>query len=102
MKDIEAKTCTRIHFKDELSTDTFRILDITGAREDVKFAEILIYQSISNFSSQDKFVIEVPTMYIGNIIGRDGEVVRHLETRSGCKIDVERRPIIESNILHVI
>ena len=30
------------------------------------------------------------------MIGRDGEVVRHLEARSGCKIDVEKRPLVES------
>ena len=61
LKEVEAKTSTRIHFKDELETDTFRVLSITGQQEDVKFAEILIYQVMSNFSSPDKFVIEVPT-----------------------------------------
>ena len=96
LKEIEVKTNTRIHFKDELETDDFRLLDISGLPEDVKFAEVLIYQIIANYPAQDRLVIDIPTAYIGNVIGRDGDVVRSLEARSGCKIDVERRPVVES------
>ena len=68
LKEIESKTSTRIHFKDELETDTMRVLSITGQQEDVKFAEILIYQVMSNVPSRDKFVIDVPTKVIDHFL----------------------------------
>ena len=68
LKEIEGKTSTRIHFKDELESDTLRVLSITGQPEDVKFAEVLIYQMMSNVPSRDKFVMNVPTMVFFNIL----------------------------------
>ena len=96
LKEIEVKTNTRIHFKDEPATEDFRLLDISGLPEDVKFAEVLIYQIIANFPAQDRCIIDVPTAYIGNVIGRDGDVVRSLELKTGCKIDIERRSAVET------
>ena len=96
VKEVEAKTNTRMHFKDELGTEEFRILDISGSPEDVKFAEVLIYQIIANYPDQDRCIMDIPTAYIGNVIGRDGDVVRGLEAQTGSKIDVERRPEVET------
>lgn len=44
LKEIQKKTNTRIHMKDELATDTIRVASITGLPDDAKLAEILIYQ----------------------------------------------------------
>ena len=43
-QEIQKKTNTRIHMKDELATDTIRVASITGLPDDAKLAEILIYQ----------------------------------------------------------
>ena len=36
------------------------------------------------------FETSIPSMYIGAIIGRNGETVRALQDTSGCRIDIER------------
>ena len=40
IKEIQAKTDTRINFKDELETETHRVAGIRGLSEDVSYAEV--------------------------------------------------------------
>ena len=45
-REIQNRTNTRIHFKDELSTEEYHFLSIEGNPGDIKMAEILINQII--------------------------------------------------------
>ena len=45
-REIQNRTNTRIHFKDELSTEEYHFLSIEGNPSDIKLAEILINQII--------------------------------------------------------
>lgn len=40
IKEIQARTDTRINFKDELETETHRVAGIRGLSEDVAYAEV--------------------------------------------------------------
>ena len=97
-----------------------RFASISGSPDDVKLAEILIYQMIANQPKLEQMDIFVRAIYIGKtgftkavqctrsrfllvkwililsfhiigrIIGRNGEVIRSIQDRSRCKIKVER------------
>ena len=105
-REIQAKTETRIYFKDELETDEFRVACIRyqiyiwyafiknfiyrGLPDDAQKAEILIQQTISQQPRVDSLILYVPGRAVGRIIGRGGETVRELQKVSRCKIDVDR------------
>ena len=76
--------------KDELSTDDYRIAAISGNPDDVKLAEILIYQIIANQPKLETMEMLVRAVFIGRIIGKNGETIRSIQDRSRCKIKVER------------
>ena len=82
-------------FQDEKATNENRYLAITGQPEDVKLAEIMIYQTMANQPFQETFEMNVPSIYVGAIIGRNGDTVRSIEDRSGCRINVQRLPPAE-------
>ena len=90
IKEIQSRSNTRIHFKDELATNDYRFIAVIGLPDDVKLAEILIHQIIANQPSTENFVMHIPSTFIGPIIGRNGESIRSLQDRSGCHIDIER------------
>ncbi|CAB4070091.1 TDRKH [Lepeophtheirus salmonis] len=48
IQEIEFKTSTKMHFKDELETESHRVLTIRGSQENIELAEILIRQTILN------------------------------------------------------
>ena len=75
--------------KDELSTDDYRIAAISGNPDDVKLAEILIYQIIANQPKLETMEMLVRAVFIGRIIGKNGETIRSIQDRSRCKIKVE-------------
>ena len=90
IKEIQRKTNTRIHFKDELATDSVRVCIINGQPDEAQLAEILIHQTIANQPRVETLVLMVPCNAMGCIIGRNGENIRHMQTYSKCKIEVER------------
>lgn len=92
IKEVQSRSNTRIHFKDECATEEYRYISVSGIPEDVKLAEILIHQIIANQPGSEKMVIKIPSHFCGAIIGKNGENVRALQDKSGCKIDIERRP----------
>jgi len=91
IKEIQKKTNTRIHMKDELATDTIRVASITGLPDDAKLAEILIYQVIANQPKLETVEIHVRAIFIGRIIGKNGETIHSIQDRSRCKIKIESR-----------
>jgi len=90
IRDIQAKTDTRINFKDELETDTHRVACIRGLPDDAQMAEILIHQTIASQPRLETLELFVPNRSIGRIIGRNGDTIRALQRNARCKIDVER------------
>lgn len=93
IKEIQAKTDTRINFKDELETETHRVAGIRGLPADVSYAEILIHQTIANQPRLERVTMYVPVSSVGRIIGRQGDNIRVIQTVSGCKVDVERAEV---------
>ena len=65
-------------------------MSINGLPDDVKLAEILVHQIIANVPTEESFVLYIPSSFVGPIIGRNGENIRSLQDRSGCRIDIER------------
>ena len=90
IKEIQRKTNTRIHFKDELETDTLRVCTINGQPDEAQLAEILIHQTIANQPRVETLVLMIPCRAMGCIIGRNGENIRGMQSYSKCKIEVEK------------
>ena len=89
IREIERKTDTKIHFKDELSTEEERVISICGAFEDIQLAEILIRQCIANQPRLETLQLHVPDAAVGRIIGSGGESIGKMQNIAKCKIDVE-------------
>ena len=49
---------------------------------------------MANQPSEETYVLYIPSTYVGPIIGRNGENIRSLQDRSGCRIDIERLVIM--------
>ena len=92
IKEIQAKTETRINFRDELETDTHRVATVRGLAEDVQMAEVLIYQTISAQQRLETLTLTVPSGACGRIIGRQGDTIKDIQRISGCRVDVSRDP----------
>ena len=90
IKEIQRRTNTRIHFKDELQTDNVRVCTIHGQPDEAQLAEILIHQTIANQPRVENLTLMIPSKAMGAIIGRNGENIRGMQSYSKCKIDVER------------
>jgi len=90
IREIQAKTETRIHFRDELETEEFRVACIRGLPDDAQLAEILIHQTISQQPRVETLTMYVPGRAVGRIIGRGGENVKETQRVSRCKVDIDR------------
>ena len=90
IREIQTRTETKIHFRDELETDSHRVCCVRGLAEDVQMAEILIQQTISQQPRLESLVMTVPSGCCGRIIGRQGDTIRDIQRISGAKVDVER------------
>jgi len=90
IREIQAKTETRIHFKDELETEEFRVACVRGLPDDAQLAEILIHQTISQQPRVEILTMYVPGRAVGRIIGRGGENVKEIQRVSRCKVDIDR------------
>ena len=90
IREIQARTETKINFRDELETDSHRVCCVRGLAEDVQMAEILIQQTISQQPRLESLVMTVPSGCCGRIIGRQGDTIRDIQRISGAKVDVER------------
>ncbi|XP_069692009.1 tudor and KH domain-containing protein homolog [Periplaneta americana] len=89
IKDIQEKTDTRIHFKDELETDQHRVCIIRGTPEGAQLAESLIHDIMLNQPLIETLEMFVPQQACGRIIGRNGENIRSVSRASNAKIIIE-------------
>ena len=90
IREIQQRTQTRIHFKDERETETERVLVIHGNPQQAQLAEILIHQTIGNQPKLETLVLNVPGYSVGFIIGTRGDTIRDIQFTSQCKIEVEK------------
>ena len=90
-REIQAKTETRINFRDELETETHRVCCIRGLAEDVQLAEILIQQTIAQQPRLESLTMSVPSGCVGRIIGRQGDNIRDIQRISEARVDVDRQ-----------
>jgi len=90
IKEVQAKTDTRINFRDEVAGELYRVCLVRGSPADCQMAEILIQQMLARQARPEVVELAVPTRAVGRIIGRAGETVRSIQRLSGAKVDVER------------
>ncbi|CAB4070092.1 TDRKH [Lepeophtheirus salmonis] len=69
IQEIEFKTSTKMHFKDELETESHRVLTIRGSQENIELAEILIRQTILNQPTILVSTMKIPGKTAGVVLG---------------------------------
>ncbi|XP_068980197.1 tudor and KH domain-containing protein homolog [Bombus flavifrons] len=89
IKDIQNKTGTVVHFKEDNIECPERICVIKGSYESVYLAENMIKSIINNQPIIESYVLSVPQKACGKIIGRGGDVIHHIQTISGAKVTIE-------------
>nr|CAD7460149.1 unnamed protein product [Timema tahoe] len=89
IKSIQDQTNTKIHFKDELETDEFRVCVIRGTADSAQVAEFMIRDLILNQPLIETVEIKIPQRAVGRIIGKGGETIRSISRASNAKITVE-------------
>ncbi|XP_050486216.1 tudor and KH domain-containing protein homolog [Bombus huntii] len=103
IKDIQNKTGTLVHFKEDNIECPERICVIKGSYESVYLAENMIKSIIHNQPIIESYVLPVPQKACGRIIGRGGDVIHHIQTVSGAKVTIESafvasEPFVERKI----
>ncbi|CAD1478887.1 unnamed protein product, partial [Heterotrigona itama] len=89
IKDIQNKTGTQIHFKEENFECADRICIIKGSYETVHLAEEMIKSVIQNQPIIETYEMFIPQKACGRIIGKGGEIVQQMQAISGAKIVIE-------------
>lgn len=89
IKDVQNKTGTQIHFKEENIECADRICIIKGGYEAVHLAEEMIKSIIENQPIIETYEMFIPQKACGKIIGKGGEIIQQMQTSSGAKIVIE-------------
>ncbi|XP_076655250.1 tudor and KH domain containing protein papi isoform X2 [Halictus rubicundus] len=89
IKDVQNKTGTQIHFKEDNLECPERICIIRGPYENTQLAQELIKSIIANQPIIETYETYVPHKACARIIGRGGESVQQIQTISGAKVIVE-------------
>lgn len=89
IKDIQNKTGTQIHFKEDNIDCPDRICIIKGSYESVHLAEEMIKSIIQNQPIIETYEMYVPQRACGRIIGRGGEVIHQIQATSSAKVIIE-------------
>lgn len=93
IKEIQAKSDTKINFKDEKVTDEYKVCVIRGTAEAAQYAESLIHEKIVSQPLIETYEMSVPIQAIGRIIGKNGENIRAISRNSNAKIIVENTTV---------
>lgn len=89
IKDVQNKTGTQIHFKEDNLECPERICVIRGPYENTQLAQELIKSIIANQPIIETYETYVPHKACARIIGRGGESVQQIQTISGAKVIIE-------------
>lgn len=98
IKAIQQESHTRISFKDE-DDSKLRICVIRGNRDACIHAKSLIKEFITSQPVLIDDEICVPQNIVGKIIGRCGESIREISTRSGAKVNVSNNKAAVNRII---
>ncbi|XP_012134855.1 tudor and KH domain containing protein papi isoform X2 [Megachile rotundata] len=89
IKDVQNKTGTQIHFKEDNIECPDRVCLIKGSHEATQLAERMIKSIIENQPIIETYEIYVPHNACRRIIGKGGEVIHQIQSTSSAKITVE-------------
>lgn len=85
IRDIERVSGTKICFKEQTTSDNYRICFIRGAKDKCAIAEKLITELVENQPVIETKDLWVPQVSVGRIIGRCGERIHYISELSGAK-----------------
>lgn len=102
INEIRGRTHTKIFFKDEQETEQYCVAAITGLPDDVKLAEIMIFQTMANQPMHEVFEFLVDNHYVGRIIGRGGQMVSSIQNRTGCNINISDGPVNQGKYFDIL
>ncbi|CAL1539566.1 unnamed protein product [Lymnaea stagnalis] len=96
IKLIQKKTGARLHFKDRKASEdndksfkqTHRTIVILGSPESAQLAELMVHQVIADIPETTTEEIEVPSYFLGGLIGKGGVTIRELTKASGARIHI--------------
>ncbi|KZC10383.1 Tudor and KH domain-containing protein [Dufourea novaeangliae] len=89
IKDVQSKTGTQIHFKEDNLECSERVCIIRGTYESTCFAQEMIKSIIENQPLIETYEIYVPQKACARIIGRGGESVQEIQRSSSAKVIIE-------------
>jgi predicted RNA-binding protein YlqC (UPF0109 family) len=97
IRDLQARSSCRIDVDQNVPAGQPRVITYRGTRKTVDFAKRLVQMLCSESASEGdlplgeakrEFLV-VPAQSVGKIIGRGGEMIRELQSRSQAKIQVD-------------
>jgi rRNA processing protein Krr1/Pno1 len=97
IRDLQARSGCRIDVDQKVPPGQPRVITYRGTRRTVDFAKRLVHMLCQESSSEadlplgeaKREYLVVPAQSVGKIIGRGGEMIRELQSRSSAKIQVD-------------
>ena len=97
IRDLQARSGCRIDVDQNVPPGQPRVITYRGTRKTVDFAKMLVSMLCSENASESDLPLGearreyliVPAQSVGKIIGRGGEMIRELQSRSQAKIQVD-------------
>ena len=99
IRDLQARSACRIDVDQNVPPGQPRLITYRGSRKTVDFAKQLVHMLCQENQSEadlplgeaKREFLVVPASAVGKIIGRGGEMIRELQSRSQAKIQVDHR-----------
>lgn len=99
IRDLQARSSCRIDVDQNVPQGQPRVITYRGTRRTVDFAKKLVYMLCQENASEADLPLGdakqeyllVPAQSVGKIIGRSGEMIRELQSRSHAKIQVDHQ-----------
>jgi far upstream element-binding protein len=97
IRDLMARSGARMDVEQNVPPGLPRTLTYRGNRKAVDFAKMLVRMlTVEGVSESDlplgeasREILVIPAQSVGKIIGRSGDMVREIQTRSGARVQVE-------------
>lgn len=106
IRDLQARSGARIDVDQNVPSGLPRIVTYRGTRQTVDLARSLVRMlTMDGVSETDlplgqasREILAVPAPSVGKVIGRGGEMIRELQSRSGAKIQVDHHSSTGSGV----
>ena len=97
IRDLQARSGARIDVDQNVPAGQPRVITYRGTRDTVDFAKQLVHMlSVQGIHENDlplgrasQEILVIPSMSVGKVIGRGGEMIRELQSRSQAKIQID-------------